>query len=93
VADRAESTELAACIAAGVSLGLAWSIGRRHRWAGIALGVLLGINTYGLTSGLAGGSAAYARPDLAVATILWLVQLAAVCLLLDAWRRRRSHPA
>lgn len=57
---------------------MARSIGRGHRWARIAFALFFGLNTWGLFNGLAGGSAVYARPDLAVGSVLWLVELAAV---------------
>lgn len=90
VAGHIEPTALAACVAAGLWLWLAWAIGRGHRWAGIAFALLFCVNTYGLVDGLAGGSASYARPDLAVGILLWLVQLATVATLLAAHSRRRS---
>jgi hypothetical protein len=60
---------------------MAWSIGREHRWARIVFALFFGLNTYGLLHGLAGGSAVYARPDLAIGSVLWLVELAAVALI------------
>ena len=89
VAGHIEPTALAACAAAGLWLWLAWAIGRGHRRAVIGFAVLWCVNTYGLVDGLAGGSAAYARADLAIAILLWLVQLATVATLLAARARRR----
>lgn len=91
VTGRIEPTVVAAGIAVGFWLWMAWSIGRGHRWARIAFAIFFGINTYGLLDGLAGGSAAYARPDLAVAIVLWLVELAALALVLQT-RFAASRP-
>jgi hypothetical protein len=60
---------------------MAWSIGRGRRWARIAFALFFGFNTWGLLNGLAEGSAVYARPDLAIGSAIWLVELAAVALL------------
>ncbi len=81
VAGQLEPTAVAACIAIGFWLWMAWSIGRGHRWARIVFALFFGLNTYGLLNGLAGGSAVYARPDLAIGIVLWLVELAAVALI------------
>ena len=62
-------------------LWMAWALGRALRWARIAFALFFGLNTWSLLNGLAGGSAVYARPDLAVASLLWLIELAAVALL------------
>ena len=55
------------------------SIGQR--WARIAFALFFGLNTWGLFNGLAEGSAVYARPDLAIGIVVWLVELVAVALL------------
>lgn len=81
VAGQLEPTAVAAGIAVGFWLWMAWSLGRGHRWARIAFALFFGLNTWSLFNGLAGGSAVYARPDLAIGTVLWLVELAAVVLL------------
>jgi hypothetical protein len=81
VAGQLEPTAVAAGIAVGFWLWMAWSIGRGHRWARIAFALFFGLNTWGLFDGLAGGSAVYARPDLAIGSVLWLVELAAVALI------------
>jgi hypothetical protein len=39
------------------------------------------LNTVGLLHGLIQGSAVYARPDLAIGSVLWLVELAALALI------------
>jgi hypothetical protein len=81
------------------------SDGRGHRWGRVAFTILFGVNTYGLVDGLARGSAVYAWPDLAIGTVLWLVQLATAVTLLHVssllparsclrqLARRRSHSA
>ncbi len=83
-AGQLEPTAVAAGIAVGFWLWMAWSIGRGHghRWARIALELFFGLNTWGLFNALAGGTAAvYARPDLVIGIVVWLVELAAVALL------------
>jgi hypothetical protein len=96
VAGQLEPTAVAAGIAIGFWLWMAWSIGRGHRWARIVFALFFGLNTYGLLSGLAGGSAVYARADLAIGIVLWLVQLAAVILVFRSEPRKfavsRSSP-
>jgi hypothetical protein len=82
VTGQLEPTAVAACISVGFWLLMAWSIGRGHRWARVAFAIFFGLNTFSLLHGLAGGSAEYARPDLAVAIVLWLVELAAAALIL-----------
>jgi hypothetical protein len=81
VAGNFEPLVVATCIAVGFWLWMAWSIGRGHRWARVAFALFFGLNTYSLLNGLAGGSAVYARPDLAIASLLWLVELAATVLI------------
>jgi hypothetical protein len=81
VAGQLEPVAAAAGIAVGFWLWMAWAIGRGHRWARIAFALFFSLNTYGLLDGLAGGSAVYARPDLAIGSVLWLVELAAVALI------------
>ena len=71
---------LAAGIAVACWLGLAWAIGRGHRWARIAFAIFFGVNVMSLLSGLAHGSATYARADVAIGTVLCFVQFAAVIL-------------
>lgn len=84
VAGQLAPTAVAAGIAVGFWLWMAWSIGRGHghRWARIAFALFFGLNTWGLFNALAGGTAAvYARPDLAIGAVVWLVELAAVALI------------
>jgi hypothetical protein len=78
VAGQLEPTAVAAGIAAGLWLLMAWALGRGHRWVRIALVLFFGVNASGLLNGLIHGSALYARQDLAVGIALCLVQLAAV---------------
>ena len=78
VAGQLEPTAVAAGLAVGFWLWMAWSIGRVQRWPRIAFALFFALNTYSLLHGLAGGSAVYARPDLAIGMVLWLVELAAV---------------
>lgn len=80
VAGEVEGVALAAGIAVACWLGLAWAIGRGHRWARIAFAIFFGVNAISLLNGLAHGSAIYAGADVAIGTILCLVQFAAVVL-------------
>jgi hypothetical protein len=84
VAGQLEPTAVAAGLAVGFWLWMAWSIGRGHeqRRARIAFELFFVLNTWGLFNALAGGTAAvYARPDLVIGMVVWLVELAAVALL------------
>jgi hypothetical protein len=78
VAGQLEPLAAAAAIAIGFWLWMAWSIGRGVRRARIAFALFFALNTWSLLNGLAGGSAVYARPDLAIASVLWLIELAAL---------------
>jgi hypothetical protein len=78
VAGRLEPVAVAAGIAVGFWLWTAWGIGRGHRWTRIAFASFFALNTVGLLRGLIQGSAVYAKPDLAIGSVLWLVELAAV---------------
>jgi hypothetical protein len=71
-------TAVAAGIAVGFWLWMAWAIGRGHRWAPTLLVLFFGLNVFSLLNGLVHGSAVYARPDLAVGIVLCLVELTAV---------------
>jgi len=77
-----EPLVVAAGLAVGFWLWMAWANGRRHRWASVLFALFFCGNTYSLLHGLAGGSALYARTDLAAAGVLWLVELAVVALVL-----------
>jgi hypothetical protein len=92
VAGKLEPTAVAAGIAIGFWLWMAWSIGRGHRWARIVFAIFFGLNIYGLLDGLAGGSAVYARPDLAIGIVLCLVELAAVALMFNPQIASRITP-
>jgi hypothetical protein len=82
VAGQLEPTAVAAGITVGFWLWMAWSVGRGQRWAWIAFGIFFVLTTFSLLHGLAGGSAAYARLDLAAGIVLWLVELATVALVI-----------
>lgn len=73
--------EVGAILGVGFWLWMAWSIGRRHWWARIAFALFFALNISSLLNGLVHGSAVYARPDLAIAILLCLVELAAVTVL------------
>jgi hypothetical protein len=81
VAGQLEPVAAAAGIAVGFWLWMAWGIGRGHRWARIAFAGFFALNTVGLLRGLIQGSAVYAPLDLAIGSVLWLVELAAVAYL------------
>lgn len=78
VAGQLAPVAAAAGIAVGFWLWTAWAIGRGHRWARIAFAGFFILNSVGLLHGLIQGSAVYARADLAIGSVLWLVQLAAL---------------
>jgi hypothetical protein len=81
VAGQLEPVAAAAGIAVGFWLWMAWGIGRGHRWARIAFAGFFALNTVSLLRGLIQGSAVYAPLDLAIGSVLWLVELAAVAYL------------
>jgi hypothetical protein len=81
VAGQLAPLAVAAGIAVGFWLWMAWAIGRGHRWARIAFAGFFALNSVGLFHGLIQGSAVYARPDLVIGSVLWLVELAAVVLI------------
>ena len=81
VAGQLEPVAVAAGIAVGFWLWMAWGIGRGHRWARIAFAGFFTLNSVGLLHGLIQGSAVYAPLDLAIGSVLWLVELAAVAYL------------
>jgi hypothetical protein len=84
VAGQLEPLAISAAVAVGFWLLMAWSIGRNQFHSAairIAFALFFGLNTWSLLTGLARGSAVYARTDLAVASILWLVELVAVAFL------------
>ena len=81
VAGQLAPVAVAAGVAVGFWLWMAWAVGRGHRWARTAFAGFFALNTVGLLHGLARGSAVYAGPDLAIGSVLWLVELAAVALI------------
>jgi hypothetical protein len=81
VAGQLEPKAVAAGIAVGFWLWMAWAIGRGHRWTRIVFAIFFGLNAFDLLKGLIQGSAVYARPDLAIGIVLCLVELAAVALI------------
>jgi hypothetical protein len=83
VAGQLEPTAIGAALAVGFWLWIAWSVGRGHRWARIAFVLFFGLNTFSLLNGLTQGSAVYAQADLAIGIVLWLVELAAVALIIQ----------
>ncbi len=88
-------------ISAGVAvlflLWSAWAYGREKRWPGLAFALFFAATTWSLLGGLSRGSFVYAQADLAVAAVLWLVELAVFVLVVHQSLRRialaRSRPA
>jgi hypothetical protein len=92
VAGQLEPLAVAAGIAVAVWLLMAWTNGRGYRWARFVFALFFAVNMFGLISGLAQGSAVYARVDLVFGIILCLVQLAAVVLVFHKELRKISGP-
>jgi hypothetical protein len=72
------------------SVWSAWLSGRGRRWARALVAANFAVTTYSLLRGLAGGSATYARADLASGIVLWLVELAAVVVIVVCEAQRIS---
>jgi hypothetical protein len=72
---------MVAGVAMVVLLWVAWCSGRGRRWARALFAANFTVTTYSLLHGLAGGSASYARTDLAAATVLWLIELVALAVI------------
>jgi hypothetical protein len=89
VAGAFEPLVVVAALGVGFWLWMAWANGRGHRWARVLFGLFFCQTTYSLGHGLAGGSAVYARSDVAAGIALWLVELAAVALLVRIEFRRK----
>ncbi len=70
-----------AWLAVIVLVWVAWLSGRGRRWARALLVANFAVTTYSLLHGMAGGSATYARVDLEVGFVLWLVELATLALI------------
>ncbi len=86
-AAQLEPVALAACVAAGIWLGLAWAIGRGQWWARLAFAGFLGVNLLGLLNGLSQGALITAPLDLAAGTAVCIVQATAVAFLLRGGAR------
>jgi hypothetical protein len=84
LAGQLEPTAVVAACAVGFWLVMGWSIGRGQRWACIAFVLFFAFNTWGLFNGLAGGSALYAPADVAIGSLLWVLEGVAVVLLFKA---------
>jgi hypothetical protein len=97
VAGQIAPLAVSAGIAAVFLLWLAWAYGRGKRWPGIAFAMFFAATTFSLLQGLSRGSFVYAQADLAIASMLWLAELAAVVLVVHrAWQQigvARSRPA
>ncbi len=84
VAGQIAPLEVGTILAVGFWLWMAWAIGRGHRWARIAFALFFALNIVSLLNGLVNGSAVYARPDLAIAILVCLVELATVVVIFSA---------
>jgi hypothetical protein len=93
VDDQLRPLVIAALVALVLGALMAWSNGRGHGWARVAFVALFALNTESLLNGLNSGSAVYARPDLAVGLVLWMVEFATVVLLFDQVRRTVTRVA
>ena len=97
VAGQIDPLVISASIAVLFWLCVAWAYGRGKRWSGIAFAIFFAANTWSLLGGLSRGSAVYAQADLAIATVLWLVELAVFVLVVHAALQKfafaRSRPA
>lgn len=82
VAGSFDPLVMVAGVAMVVLLWVAWCSGRGRRWARALFAVNFAVTTYSLLHGLAGGSASYARTDLAVAIVLWLIELVALAVII-----------
>ncbi len=97
VAGQIDPLVISAVIAVLFWLCAARAYGRGKRWPGIAFAIFFAATTWSLLAGLSRGSAVYAQADLAIATVLWLVELAVFVLVVHAALQRfafaRSRPA
>jgi hypothetical protein len=97
VAGQIDPLVISAGIAVLFWLCVAWAYGRGKRWPGIVFAMFFAANTWSLLGGLSRGSAVYAQADLAIATVLWLVELAVLVLVVHAALQKfafvRSRPA
>jgi len=76
-----DPTAVAAAVAIGFWLWMAWLTSRGHGWPRPVFVLFFLLTTYSLLSGLSAGSALYARLDVAVATILWIVEAATLAVM------------
>jgi cbb3-type cytochrome oxidase subunit 3 len=97
VAGQIEPLAISAGIAMFFLLWLAWAYGRGKRWPGIVFALFFATTTWSLLRGLSRGSFVYAQADLAIATVLWLVELAVFVLVVHQALQKlafaRSRPA
>jgi hypothetical protein len=75
--------EVTAPIAVVLLLWLAWANGRGYDWARVVSVAFFALVTLGLLQALAGHSLRYARADVIVGAVQWLITLAAVALILS----------
>jgi hypothetical protein len=75
--------EIAAPIAIGLWLLLAWANGRGYGWARVVFAAFFMLSTVGLLAALGQGAAVYATADLIAGVALWFVELAVLLLLVN----------
>jgi hypothetical protein len=88
LADSVDPLVVSAGFTVVVLVWLAWCSGRGRRWARALFVVNFALTTCSLLHGLAGGSATYAPVDLAVGTVLWLMELATLGVIVISEARR-----
>ncbi len=87
---------IAAALAVGMWLWMAWANGRGHRWARVVFALFVAATIESLLSGMARGSVVYAPADVIAGSVLCLVALAAVVLIFSKpsrsyYRHRTAH--
>jgi hypothetical protein len=79
--------EVAAAIAIGLWLLMAWATVRGHGWARVVFAVFFAVSTFSLLAALAQDAAVYAAADVFAGATLWLVEFAVVLLLFNKQSR------
>jgi hypothetical protein len=80
--------EVAAPLAVGLWLWMAWANGKGHAWARVVFTAFFALSTLGVLVALAQDAAVYATADLIAGVLPWLVQGATLALIYS----RRSDP-
>jgi hypothetical protein len=87
VTGQIDPLAISAGIATVFLLWLAWAFGQGKRWPGVAFAVFFAATTWSILGGVSRGSFVYAPADLAIASVLWLVELAVLVLIAQQTRR------